>query len=295
MKQIGVYQIRNVVTGQLYIGSSTRSLRHRLAEHLHQLRRKHHHNRHLQNAWLKWGQQNFAFEIIELVEKAEDVREREQFHIDRVQAIDPKFGYNLNDRAAGGLSNVPEVRARHKARLNDPEVRARLLKGRRENPPELTAEGRQRIVEANLGNQRGLGYKHTPEARAAISEKNVGKHGNDGMCRTGKHPWVPENIFVNADGEQGCKACANSRSTKWLDSGNRDDWNRARKERRHAAGISKGGPLGERTHCKHGHPLSGDNLHINPKTGQRVCRACVNWRSAAYHAKLKVALEASVG
>lgn len=28
-----------------------------------------------------------------------------------------------------------------------------------------------------------------------------------------------------------------------------------------------------KTHCKHGHPLSGDNLHI-ATTGQRVCRTC---------------------
>jgi hypothetical protein len=29
-----------------------------------------------------------------------------------------------------------------------------------------------------------------------------------------------------------------------------------------------------RTHCKHGHPLSGANLRIDPQTGTRACRAC---------------------
>ena len=28
-----------------------------------------------------------------------------------------------------------------------------------------------------------------------------------------------------------------------------------------------------KTHCKHGHPLSGDNLRISPN-GMRACRAC---------------------
>jgi hypothetical protein len=28
-----------------------------------------------------------------------------------------------------------------------------------------------------------------------------------------------------------------------------------------------------KTHCKHGHPLSGDNLRIGPN-GTRACRAC---------------------
>jgi hypothetical protein len=30
-----------------------------------------------------------------------------------------------------------------------------------------------------------------------------------------------------------------------------------------------------KTHCRHGHPLSGDNLRIDPRTGARVCRACL--------------------
>lgn len=30
--------------------------------------------------------------------------------------------------------------------------------------------------------------------------------------------------------------------------------------------------------CKHGHELIGDNLRINPKTGQRVCRTCCRQR-----------------
>ena len=29
-----------------------------------------------------------------------------------------------------------------------------------------------------------------------------------------------------------------------------------------------------KTHCKRGHPLSGDNLYIIPSTGSRVCRVC---------------------
>jgi hypothetical protein len=30
-----------------------------------------------------------------------------------------------------------------------------------------------------------------------------------------------------------------------------------------------------KTHCKHGHPLSGENLRIDRRTGARVCRACL--------------------
>ena len=40
-----------------------------------------------------------------------------------------------------------------------------------------------------------------------------------------------------------------------------------------------------KTHCKHGHPLSGDNLHIR-RNGSRKCRACDRDRhNSAYKAK----------
>lgn len=36
-----------------------------------------------------------------------------------------------------------------------------------------------------------------------------------------------------------------------------------------------------RTHCVHGHPLSGDNLYVGP-SGKRACRACARTRALAY-------------
>jgi hypothetical protein len=35
--------------------------------------------------------------------------------------------------------------------------------------------------------------------------------------------------------------------------------------------------------CMHGHPLSGENLWVNPKTGWRACLACVRNRTRAYY------------
>jgi hypothetical protein len=36
------------------------------------------------------------------------------------------------------------------------------------------------------------------------------------------------------------------------------------------------------THCDQGHPLSGDNLYIAPKTGKRNCRTCRNAKTRAW-------------
>lgn len=50
-------------------------------------------------------------------------------------------------------------------------------------------------------------------------------------------------------------------------------------------GINQERMAAARTHCKWGHPLSGENLRIDPKTGGRVCRACNKQRQRDFHAR----------
>lgn len=58
----GLYKIVNKVNGKFYIGSSTNMPR-RFDRHLNDLRKNKHDNNHLQNAWNKYGETNFSFEI----------------------------------------------------------------------------------------------------------------------------------------------------------------------------------------------------------------------------------------
>ncbi len=41
------------------------------------------------------------------------------------------------------------------------------------------------------------------------------------------------------------------------------------------------------THCKRGHKISGDNLHIVKSTGQRICRRCRRERVSVYRSSEK--------
>mgnify|MGYP001141514056 CR=1 FL=1 len=41
----------------------------------------------------------------------------------------------------------------------------------------------------------------------------------------------------------------------------------------------------DQSECKHGHPLSGENLYVQPKTGYRYCRTCQRRRRAEYLAR----------
>lgn len=42
-----------------------------------------------------------------------------------------------------------------------------------------------------------------------------------------------------------------------------------------------------KTHCKHGHPLSGENLYVQKSNGFRYCRICSRRRTTAYDHALK--------
>jgi group I intron endonuclease len=64
MKKSGVYQIRNIITNQIYIGG-TLDLQERYINHGSELKHNKHHSIHLQNSFNKYGGKNFVFEILE--------------------------------------------------------------------------------------------------------------------------------------------------------------------------------------------------------------------------------------
>jgi group I intron endonuclease len=98
----GIYLIKNVLNNKAYVGGSifatdgirtTRSIHIRLREHLYDLNKGKHANRHLQAAWNKYGTNNFKMYILELVDG--DVLVAEQRWIKELQVCNPEFGYNI--------------------------------------------------------------------------------------------------------------------------------------------------------------------------------------------------------
>lgn len=41
----------------------------------------------------------------------------------------------------------------------------------------------------------------------------------------------------------------------------------------------------EKTHCPQGHPYAGENLYVNPSSGNRACRSCHRRHQVAYTAR----------
>lgn len=99
---IGVYEIVNLKNNKRYIGSST-NLNKRFRDHRRGLITKKHRNKHLMNAWYKYGESAFVFRILQLCETAKEAAELEQELLDRF------FGeqlYNIKNAAFGVGSGV---------------------------------------------------------------------------------------------------------------------------------------------------------------------------------------------
>lgn len=105
---IGVYMILNKINNKYYIGSSI-DIHKRWKQHIAELNKGVHNNAHLQNAWDKYGSNNFDFIVVEETD-INNLRERESYYIKKYDCINN--GYNLlNDANIGlGVKASAEIR-----------------------------------------------------------------------------------------------------------------------------------------------------------------------------------------
>lgn len=103
----GVYMIFNLQNGKRYVGSSV-DIYNRLHEHLHILIRNEAHNKHLQNAWNKYGKDNFIYCVLEYCDKDKQF-EREQYYIDLIK---PEYNLTLNVIANYGHKVTEETKSK---------------------------------------------------------------------------------------------------------------------------------------------------------------------------------------
>lgn len=92
----GIYAIKNNINNKLYIGSAFNDFNGRNRMHLSTLRRNIHHNKHLQRAWNKYGEDSFSFIILEklCIENIAYIYEIETAWIRFYDSTNPKKGYN---------------------------------------------------------------------------------------------------------------------------------------------------------------------------------------------------------
>lgn len=137
---VGIYQIKNKANEKIYIGSSI-NIKDRWRWHNWALKSQKHHSRYLQRAWNKYGEENFIFEILEIVEDEHFLLSREQYYLDKYKPFKKEYGYNLSNTAGNCLG----------------------VKHSEETKRKMSAVK--------------IGHKHSDQTKKKISASNMGKKG----------------------------------------------------------------------------------------------------------------------
>lgn len=151
----GIYKITCTVNNKIYIGS-TQNLRHRWDEHQSKLKRDKHNNQHLQNAWNKYGEQSFTFEVIEYVIDL-PILERENYWLVKLKPYDRVIGFNIAVDATSPM----------KGRKASQETCAKMSQ---------IAKNRTRSKSTREKQANSMrGRKHSIETKAKMSKASKGK------------------------------------------------------------------------------------------------------------------------
>lgn len=170
-----IYEIVNLINKKVYIGSTMRIAARKLS-HFSALRLNKHSSVHLQNAFNKYGEENFQFNILEELkynnESIENflsiLLERENYWIEKKKSTNKNFGYNSRVEASSNFGvRWPEeskkkfsekkkgqkwTKNQHKSAENSEKVKtnrknfSKRIKNWRENNPEKVKESAKKGV-----------------------------------------------------------------------------------------------------------------------------------------------------
>jgi len=170
----GVYAIRHKISLKVYVGSAAVSIKKRWYIHKCLLRRDLHHNKHLQRAWLKYGEEAFEFIVLETCQKKMCVP-REQVWMDKLRAAEQDTGYNKCPTAGSclgvKLSEEHIAKSKKGRAWYRPTEETKLLwsKQRKGNLTEKQLEALRMGPKASVGKKRSLAVCKS------ISMKNKGR------------------------------------------------------------------------------------------------------------------------
>lgn len=164
MKLIGVYRILNKVNKKCYIGSSV-NIKERIRKHKFDLRKNKHENQHLQNAWNKYGEENFKFIQLFLCKQSVLIK-NEQAMIDYYEAYIK--GYNLCPIAGNCLGFRHSEESKEKMMGN--------INGRGRKGCKASKEAKLKMSKAKLGKPSGMkGKHHSIITKRKMSDIKLGK------------------------------------------------------------------------------------------------------------------------
>lgn len=129
LSKTGIYKITCLSNNKVYIGSacatkgppSKLGFLHRWYEHLNRLILNKHRNKHLQNAWNLYGENQFIFEIIEFCAPKE-AKYKETYWIKLTDCTNQELGFNFLD---GHLANY-KARSKEISKIVSEKLKGRI-------------------------------------------------------------------------------------------------------------------------------------------------------------------------
>lgn len=170
-----IYSILNKKNGKIYVGQTRNSPKDRFSKHKFELNTHTHPNNHLQNAWDKYGEDSFEFNILENCSTS-SLNSNEIFWIDYFNSTDPEKGYNLH---GGGNVNFT-VSDETRKKLSD------INKGKNHwnYGRHHSSETREKISESMKLVENPM---HNDETCKKMSESRIKKYNTTGYYRVSKH------------------------------------------------------------------------------------------------------------
>lgn len=178
--QSGIYKITNIIDGKIYIGSAV-NITVRWRNHRNELNRNDHKNEYLQRAWNKYKEENFKFEIIEEVEKENNLLEREQYWLDYTESFNRDKGYNLTPTAGSMLGyrfseeSKKKIGKSNKGKKRSEEFKQEVSK--RFKGKKFSDTHREKISQSLKQNSYWYGKTMPKEIKAKMSESQKKRTG----------------------------------------------------------------------------------------------------------------------
>lgn len=182
---IGIYAIINTVNNKRYIGKSSK-IEHRLWSHFNAMSKdnppKKAVNRHLTQAWKKYGKDAFTTEILETFEQVDEalMSDRELYWMDFYKTCDREYGYNLRRDSSTRMivhdetkeliraNNTGENNPNYGNRWNDEQKRhmSELAKARWASGESYTDETKRK-----MGENSSRFWANNPDIKAGMAKK----------------------------------------------------------------------------------------------------------------------------
>lgn len=176
----GVYLWLNLRNGKVYVGSAARGLDIRRREHLRDLSGGKCHNRILQHAWNKYGGLNgFKFCVLERCSPS-DCLSKETYWIEKLNACDRRFGYNLckQGNSALGVKRSAEWKEKRKLLPLSQKQKQALVESNRSRTWKAESIQKKSVAQSRLWEDplyrevqvsKRTGKKASEETRARMS------------------------------------------------------------------------------------------------------------------------------